>query len=215
MQESVFEISNNLSYYIVEAKSEANIDTTILSESELRKYKKFRRREDALAFYYGRQLLHKYLKEHHFTDFQQIQIGEYGKPFIIGKPFYFNISHSNPYVAVAFSNANELGIDIEQIPKQSKQELLKMAEIVFSKVEIAKLEQFPEKAAKEYFARLWVLKESYIKLKGKGFYIDTKEIIFQNIESLNPKLIFPLDTQICFETRKWQNDFYLCVAYLK
>jgi len=215
MQESLFNISNNLCYYIVDSNLETNIDTNILSKSELRKFNRFRKKEDALTFYYGRKILYRYQQENNPINLQQIQIGEYGKPFISGKPFFFNISHSNPYVAVAFSKGNEVGIDIEQIPKRSKIELLKMAKIVFSENEIAELQQLSDKASKKYFTRLWVLKESYIKLKGKGFYIDTKEIIFQNIESLKPKLISPLENEINFELRVWQNEFYICTAYVK
>jgi 4'-phosphopantetheinyl transferase len=205
-------ISDNICYYIINTNSKTNIDTAILSDLELQRFNRFRRKEDALAFYSGRQILYQYQQKFNAKNIRQIQIGEYGKPFIKSNPFYFNISHSGTCVVVAFSIYNEVGIDIEQTPKLPKQELLKMSEIVFAESEIAQLQQLSAKAGREYFTRLWVLKESYIKLMGKGFYINTKEIIFKNVDSLNPSLISTSDLKIHFELRNWKDDFYICVA---
>ena len=41
-----------------------------------------------------------------------IKQNEYGKPYLINNKFYYNISHSNEYVALGISNS-DVGIDIE------------------------------------------------------------------------------------------------------
>lgn len=41
-----------------------------------------------------------------------IKQNEYGKPYLIDNKFYYNISHSNEYVALGISNI-DIGIDIE------------------------------------------------------------------------------------------------------
>jgi phosphopantetheinyl transferase len=43
--------------------------------------------------------------------------------------------------------------------------------------------------AQHFFTKLWVLKESYIKMDGRGFLLDTKNILFEMYESNTPCLI--------------------------
>ena len=92
---------------------------------------------------------------------------EYGKP-ILQEPtgINFNISHSGDCVVCAVDN-NAVGIDVETIKPID----LKIAERFFSKDEYLSLINRPEEAKLKYFYMLWTLKESYIKMEGKGLGI--------------------------------------------
>lgn len=87
-----------------------------------------------------------------------------GKPRLDGfSGLHFNITHSGEWISVAVSD-REVGIDIEK----QRAPQYRIAERYFSPKEVAVLNKLegPEKAS--YFFDLWTLKESYLKLLGKG-----------------------------------------------
>jgi 4'-phosphopantetheinyl transferase len=89
---------------------------------------------------------------------------EKGKPFLSGNPVHFNISHSGEYVVAAFCEDSEVGADVEKIKPVN----FEIAERFYSESE--KKELFSKKGNEklEYFFDLWTMKESYLKLLGKG-----------------------------------------------
>jgi 4'-phosphopantetheinyl transferase len=89
---------------------------------------------------------------------------EKGKPYLIehSNP-YFNISHSGNWVVVAFAD-KEVGIDVEKIRFINFQ----IAKRFYSKAEFNKLNKMEGQEKLEFFFDLWTLKESYLKLLGKG-----------------------------------------------
>ena len=97
---------------------------------------------------------------HHFR-FQQ---SEKGKPYLQDNPYFFNISHSGDWVTAAFCGDSEVGIDVERIKKVN----FEIAERFYSEKEKKKLFSLRGKKKLEYFFDLWTMKESYLKLLGKG-----------------------------------------------
>lgn len=92
---------------------------------------------------------------------------EYGKPVLL-KPHgvHFNISHSGNWVVCAVDD-NPVGIDVEMIKPID----LKVAKRFFSRNEYISLINQPEEMKLKFFYQIWTLKESYIKMKGKGLKI--------------------------------------------
>ena len=87
---------------------------------------------------------------------------EYGKPFLNEKSdFHFNLSHSGDWVVCAVDN-KPVGIDVEALSPID----LDISEHYFSPDEHKDLLSKDDKIA--YFFTLWTLKESYIKIVGKG-----------------------------------------------
>ncbi|MGG0537718.1 4'-phosphopantetheinyl transferase family protein [Priestia aryabhattai] len=92
---------------------------------------------------------------------------KYGKPYLqIDPSFHFNISHSGDWVVVV-SSSEEVGIDIERIQKIN----FDIAEKYFTISEYNDLLSCREENRIKYFFDLWTLKESYVKLLGKGLSI--------------------------------------------
>jgi 4'-phosphopantetheinyl transferase len=89
--------------------------------------------------------------------------GEQGKPYLADYANYFNVSHSGDWVVLAISD-QEVGIDIEKIRKVD----FRIAERYFSEEEKNKLFKLEGDKKTKYFLDLWTLKESYLKLLGKG-----------------------------------------------
>ncbi|MGN0151874.1 MAG: 4'-phosphopantetheinyl transferase family protein [Wujia sp.] len=100
---------------------------------------------------------------------------EYGKPYIEGHmDFCYNISHSGDYVVLAYGEM-PVGVDIEQIREHD----LDVAKRCFTAEENEYiLHGYREgrgrlESATEYerFFQIWTMKESYLKLIGKGISI--------------------------------------------
>ncbi|RDU24801.1 4'-phosphopantetheinyl transferase family protein [Anaerosacchariphilus polymeriproducens] len=91
---------------------------------------------------------------------------DYGKPFLMFPNIHFNASHSGNWIACAVSDY-EVGIDVEKISHVDED----IAEHFFTEIENQYLKNQPDLLRKESFYKLWTLKESYIKFKGKGLSI--------------------------------------------
>ena len=89
--------------------------------------------------------------------------GEHGKPcFRIHPEVRFNISHSGDLVICAVSDF-EIGIDIQE---KSRMNTDRIAKKVMSPVEHKKYLESSER--QDFFYRVWVMKESYVKWTGDG-----------------------------------------------
>lgn len=94
-----------------------------------------------------------------------LEYGEHGKPFVPNRPdVHFNLSHSGDYAAGIWGK-RPVGIDIEKIGKMNRQVVRRF----FHEGERRYLEGFSrEEEQIQAFFRLWVLKESFMKVTGLG-----------------------------------------------
>lgn len=91
--------------------------------------------------------------------------GEHGKPYIIGNPVHYNISHSGKYV-VLVTAAGEVGVDVQE--KKSAY-LDAMAKRFFAPEEWQALSGCDTFEAREdLFFHIWCRKEAYGKYLGLG-----------------------------------------------
>lgn len=91
----------------------------------------------------------------------EICITETGKPYFPDGP-HFSISHSQNHAFCAISHRN-IGIDAEEMDRKID---LRLAKRMLSQSEMARFLGAPDQQAA--LLRLWVLKESYAKLTGRG-----------------------------------------------
>lgn len=117
----------------------------------------------------------------------QTVVRENGKPFFPDLPdIHFNISHSETQAICSFSQA-EVGADIEKITDID----LQIAKRFFYRTEYAYICAKPLKEEQnEAFFRLWTLKESFMKLSGKGMHLplDSFEIQFGKKITIRPSV---------------------------
>ena len=91
--------------------------------------------------------------------------GESGKPYLTNVSFLFNLSHSGDYVFCGVSE-QEIGVDIQKIQEKCS---LRLAKRFFAAPECQALEACgEEEMRRRMFFRMWVRKEAYGKLTGKG-----------------------------------------------
>lgn len=150
-----------------------------------------------------------------------LDTGLHGKPFLRSpegiSPIFFNLSHTDGCMVMAFSSCSPVGIDIEYTERPVKME--KMAKRFFHQKEAEELQHYNRSNKKKHFFRLWTQKEAFLKGLGVGltispasFYaVQDNEICFQ---------IIPDDKNLQKEYSSWRlqsvpvPENYICsVAY--
>ena len=103
-------------------------------------------------------LLLSVLREYGAQD-AEIEISLYGKPFLRGSRFQFNLSHSGKYAVCSYGYGDS-GIDIEKVQSVGQD----LANRFFHKKESVLVSE----GGDQMFIRLWTLKECFIKADGRG-----------------------------------------------
>ena len=95
---------------------------------------------------------------------------EFGKPALAplcGQPaLSFNLSHSGDVILYAMTGARRIGVDIEEIRKNS--DLMDVAKGQFSEREFTALQGMNGAEQTDAFFRGWTRKEAYLKARGEG-----------------------------------------------
>lgn len=145
----------------------------LIPKARKNKIKRFKFHKDKCLSCGAYLLLKKLLDEKNIKNPKFIT-GKYGKTYISNyNNLYFNLSHSNKFVACAISD-KEVGVDIEYIDSKID---LNIAKNYFFNEEYDKI--INSKNPINEFFKYWVLKESYIKYTGLGFNLklDSFQII--------------------------------------
>ena len=100
-----------------------------------------------------------------------LEAGPYGKLFLPQGSLHFNMSHSGPHVAAAFS-PGAVGVDVETLP-DAYEDIMPQ---VFTQAEICGV--LASANPQRSFCALWTLKESYVKALGLGFSFPAKQVEF-------------------------------------
>lgn len=155
-----------------------------------------------------------YAKELKLDPMQiEFDYNEHEKPSLRNNPkAHFNISHSGDYVVVAFSDC-PVGIDIEK----NKGNRLKVAKRFFTREELDDLFALAEEKEQiDYFYQLWTLKESYMKMIGKGISMSLSSFSFQRFYNVFRLRYSSEDMGFQFTTYKIHPEYAcnLCSKYI-
>lgn len=155
---------------------------------------RYRRHEDALRCVTADALLRFACG----TDRYAVKQTAYGKPYIPDIPdFYFNLSHSGRWVAIAFGDS-EVGVDVEQICTDTDIEAI--AGRFFSPEEQRFIQEKPAESRQRFF-EIWTGKESYVKFLGTG--------LKKNMTSFS---ILSLESGVHLHQRKLPGDYCLSLC---
>lgn len=118
-----------------------------------------------------KEILSYYL--HINKDLVRLHETEYGKPFLVfppvHHPLYFNISHTDGYLAFALSTSTPLGIDIEKAERNVR--LRSLMGRFFHEKEIIKFLNYTDEERQKRFIYNWTLKEAFLKGIGTGMLV--------------------------------------------
>ncbi|MDR1739322.1 MAG: 4'-phosphopantetheinyl transferase superfamily protein [Bacteroidales bacterium] len=184
----------------------------VLPQIERERYYSYGNRNAADLFLLGRILLRKELLAAHSLPFDvEIKTDSNGKPCLQHELPHFSISHSKEKVAVAIADF-PVGIDIQKLVAKSRETLLAMGRKVFSPQEMAMLQDAGN--PQECFTKLWVAKESYVKMLGTGLANSADIDISAIINSTQPQsqLQFqPQSQPICYYHTCLPDNYFLSV----
>jgi 4'-phosphopantetheinyl transferase len=144
----------------------------LLSADERSRLGRLQLRADQQRFLAGRSLLRLLAGAHLRIPPERIEFGcgEHGKPFIrASKTCHFNISHSGELILLAFDNAREVGVDVEQMRMDADLEMV-AKEILPGNEFNAWLGLEPEERCRKFFHE-WTRRESAIKATGAGMVL--------------------------------------------
>jgi len=129
-----------------------------------------------------------YLMKKYFANGQEIKYNKYNKPII--DYGYFNISHDNNLCVGIYDNDNSIGIDVIHINRKNN---LSMLSNVFNESEPKDIFQFCRK-------------EAYIKMIGKGLYMNLLDI-----KILNNKIYYKNELQLYNIYETIINNYFICI----
>lgn len=133
---------------------------------------------------------------------------EQGKPYIPGEEgFFFNISHSGEYVAIAYGDS-PVGIDLEGIREKD----LKVAKRCFCEEEYLYIlaGKSDEEQSRRFF-EIWTMKESYLKCLGTGINVPLNSFLVNPVER---RVVNFEDGEYLFKSRIYE-DYIISVCLKK
>jgi phosphopantetheinyl transferase len=110
----------------------------------------------------GRQLLADMYLEATGKGLPEIRVTDRGKPYFLDASWHFSISHTKNHVFCVLSE-KPVGIDAEEKGRKAD---LRLADKILSETEKIRYEAAEDQRLA--LLRLWVLKEAYAKLCGRG-----------------------------------------------
>jgi len=151
----------------------------VLSLDERKKIISFKQRLNAEISLVSRYLSRKIISLFVNVESNNLIFGanKYGRPLLkypLVKNLDFNISHSGNWIVLAISKDNRVGIDIEKISPIN----ISIFENYFTKQDFKYLNGRKDHLL-ENFYKIWTLKESFIKLNGKGLSYPLRNFYFE------------------------------------
>ncbi len=114
--------------------------------------------------------------------------GAYGKPRIARPRAFsslrFNVTHTHGLLVCLVSRVGEVGVDAEEISR--KVDIAEITRHFFSPSEREMLDGLSGARRIRRFFELWVLKEAYLKARGRGLSISPERILIQLNKSGEP-----------------------------
>jgi phosphopantetheinyl transferase len=111
----------------------------------------------------GRQLLGQMYREATGQPLPEVRVTERGKPYFADGKLHFSVSHTKHRVFCVLAD-KPVGIDAEELGRDID---LRLAEKIVSPTEKQRLGRAEDKRLA--LLKLWVLKEAYAKLTGRGW----------------------------------------------
>lgn len=110
-----------------------------------------------------------------------------GKPFLSDSNLCFNLSHSGDYALIAITNAQSIGIDIEEI--KPIDDLDTVAKLIFSEKEYHHWLSLSHMEQESAFYQSWVKKEALSKGTGEGLNLSFNTLEVNTLSNTNPTLV--------------------------
>jgi 4'-phosphopantetheinyl transferase len=166
------------------------ISLSWLDPGEQAYFQKIPRAEVRLQYLATRILCRRVLSHYakiHPTEWR-FAAGAHGKPRIARPRAFsslrFNLTHTRGLIVCLVSRAGEVGVDVEEISR--KVDIVEIIRHFFARSEREMLDRLTGATRTRRFFELWVLKEAYLKARGRGLSISPQRIPIHLDESGEP-----------------------------
>ena len=152
-------------------------DMKNLPDFELKRADSFKREKDRLRYLVSRSLLRKILSLYFQLPASSFvfEKGEHGKPYLADKRIHFNLSHSEDYIALAFSMDSPVGIDIEK--KRPNSRIESLVKRFFHPDEAKSFSLLNEQEKTDFMFRRWTVREAFLKGVGCGLTMSPRSFL--------------------------------------
>jgi phosphopantetheinyl transferase len=124
-----------------------------------------------------------------------------------------SIAHSAGLIACAVAESRRLGVDLEQRGAR-KRDLAEVAGATLHPLELAEMARLPAPARRDFFLRLWTLKEALAKALGEGLALPMREFAFAGDELIaTPAHWSGMRERWCFASLHTGHDAALGLAW--
>jgi len=151
-------------------KDLVRLASDVLSKDEILRAERFKFESDRNRFILAHALCRVMLSSQgeHEPIMWEFDREIHGRPYVTNSqlPLDFNLSHTRGMVGCAISTLGRVGFDLENCKRSV--DYVRLAEKKFSSCESEDVLSLAGKQKNTQFFRYWTLKESYIKLTGKG-----------------------------------------------
>ncbi len=150
------------------SESEFERDLEVLTAGERERAERFRFELHRTRWVFARAWLRRTLSAALGLEAKALEfaLAPLGKPYLVGKPLYFNLAHSGDYAVLAWSECCEVGVDIEERRADFAWE--DVAAQAFSTAEQTYLMGLGAGERRAAFYDIWTMKEAYVKALGCG-----------------------------------------------
>jgi len=148
----------------------------VLDALEIERAGRFRAREDRVRFVQTRAWLRMLAARLIRREPAEVEFkaGPHGKLSCPDTPWYFNVSHSGAFGALAFTRVGEVGVDVERIrPMHDANGVMERFFTLHEREWIAGIPPHGREAA---FFECWTRKESVLKALGTGLSLAPERI---------------------------------------
>ena len=182
---------------IVPPPSEADSDLSLLDPGERARAARFTVEHPRRVFITARTALRLALGERLGRNPTSLAfvLGPHGKPKL--KPAgetststiqaHFNLSHSGNTIVIALTEGVELGVDVEELDRDTPTE--RLARRFFTQAEASAVEKAQEKDRNRVFFHCWTAKEAVLKATGSGLTVPVREVEVDPDPDAPPRLL--------------------------
>jgi len=146
----------------------------IIPKDQLAKILKYKQDIDKSKRLLSRTFLFEYSQKNYNLNNFTFEYTKNQRPKFKYSDIDFSISYSKDIIAIAISKKYTVGIDIEFVEPLIVTE--KTAFEFMNDNELVTFMQINEKEKHRYFYDIWTSKESFLKAKGDGLYINPKDV---------------------------------------
>ncbi len=153
-------------------------NTDVLSMDERERAAAFRSVQSRKLFIAGRQLCRSVIARMtgQTASAIHIAINPAGKPYLPDYDIRFSLSHNANCLLLATSRHGDIGIDLEAVQNDRRDDLESVASLVLSDVELRAIAQLDGTERHDALLWAWVQKEAALKCWGQGFLVNATKV---------------------------------------